>query len=54
MDIISGHGILILPKKDIEIVYNAIIYPKGPNEKLRDTAQNYKNLLISDTYEQLN
>ncbi len=45
--IIQEHNIILASEKDREIFFDALMNPSGPNEKLRNAAEQYKNF-ISD------
>jgi uncharacterized protein (DUF1778 family) len=40
--IIREHNTIIASEKDREIFFDALMHPKGPNQKLRDAAERYK------------
>ncbi|MBS1528749.1 MAG: DUF1778 domain-containing protein [Bacteroidetes bacterium] len=40
--IIQEHNTILASEKDREIFFNALAYPSGPNQKLRDAAERYK------------
>ena len=48
IETIPGNGILVLSERDMEVVCNAILFPKGPNEKLRDAAEKYKSFILKN------
>lgn len=43
--IIQEHNTILASKKDQEIFFDAFMKPKGPNEKLRATAERYKQFM---------
>jgi uncharacterized protein (DUF1778 family) len=40
--IIRDHNAILASEKDRDIFFNAILNPHGPNQKLRDAAEQYK------------
>lgn len=46
--IIKEHNTILASEKDREIFFNALINPTGPNEKLKDTAERYKNFIVEN------
>jgi len=43
--IIQEHNTILASEKDREIFFNALTNPAGPNQKLRDTAEQYKKFI---------
>ena len=44
-EIIEEHNTIIASEKDREIFFNAFMNPPGPNQKLRETAERYKEFI---------
>jgi uncharacterized protein (DUF1778 family) len=44
-EIIQEHNTIIASEKDREIFFNAFMNPLGPNQKLRETAERYKEFI---------
>src|SRR5260370_15807738 len=44
-EIIQEHNTIIASEKDREIFFNAFMNPSGPNQKLRETAERYKEFI---------
>ncbi|HEY2584105.1 MAG TPA: DUF1778 domain-containing protein [Mucilaginibacter sp.] len=40
--IIQEHNTILASERDREIFFDALMHPKGPNEKLRSAAERYK------------
>ena len=43
--IIQEHNIILASEKDRELFFNALVNPRGPNKKLKDTAEHYKQFI---------
>jgi uncharacterized protein (DUF1778 family) len=43
--IVREHDTIIASEKDQELFFNALMNPKGPNQKLRDAAERYKEFI---------
>lgn len=43
--IIQEHNTILASEKDREIFFNSLTNPAGPNQKLRDTAEQYKKFI---------
>ena len=44
-EIIQEHNTIIASERDREIFFNAFMNPSGPNQKLRETAERYKEFI---------
>ena len=44
-EIIQEYNTIIASEKDREIFFNAFMNPSGPNQKLRETAERYKEFI---------
>ncbi len=44
-EIIQEHNTIIASERDREIFFNAFMNPSGPNQKLRETAERYKQFI---------